>query len=179
MALSDGDWDVVYSADVLIPARGEPGGGWNNASPAPPRCLADLREVTFLTQGGTGVLDVKGKAAGEGYRTTYIIPTSPYRAHQVIGLRARLNESFPVARLIRDYDTCDDKPAIGGGLRACRYWAVVYIGQMPADLYAVDFVTDATGGTVEGYAISTTGFEFVKQRLEALQQEWERFFLFD
>jgi len=174
MRLSAMDWDAVYG----IPQRKlENAGGWVNGRKSDNRCTSGLSQLVFYAKGHAGVVTVTKKTQGFGYVTSYRVPPNLYKAHKVIGVKATLTSSLPVATLVGRYGQPDEVSKQPGTKERFRYWILTLRDHRPELLYAVDFEID--DGTCKSFAISTTGSDFVQQRLDSLLMKWERDYVLD
>lgn len=174
MRLSAMDWDAVYGIRQRKPGKTE---GWVNRGKVDERCISGLSELLFHAKGRVGVLTVTKKARGFGYITAYREPKSLYTAHKVVGLKVMLTRSLPVSTLVGRYGQPDEISKWPGARDNYRYWVVTRRDHRPESLYAVDFEID--DGTAKTYAISTSGVDFVQQRLDSLLNQWERDYVLD
>lgn len=174
MRLSAQDWEVVYGA-----APGKPEGilGWANRGKSGQSCISGLSQLQLTAKGHVGVLSVKKKPNDIGYITTYVVPKSLYKAHKVIGAKASLSKSLPASTLISRYGPPDELIKRPGSSDGYRYWILTLRENRPETLHAVDFEMD--NGASKAYAISTTGADFVQQRLDLLLRKWERDYVLD
>lgn len=174
MRLSTMDWDVVYGMHQRKPGKTE---GWVNGGKFDNRCTSELSQLRFHAKGRVGVVTVTKKAQGFGYITTYREPKNLYKAHTVISVRATMTRSLPVSTLVGRYGQPDEISKWPGARDNYRYWVVTQRDHRPESLYAVNFEID--NGTAKTYAISTSGVDFVQQRLDSLLNQWERDYVLD
>jgi hypothetical protein len=176
MKLSSMRWDLRYSRRR---ATADPAGGWVNPGSANVACLSGLTELVLQAKGDVGILSVAKRPDNKGYRTSYLVPDDVYAAHQVIGLSANLQQTIPVSSLSERYGKPDSVQGGEGGTRHHLYWVVVRQKQMPISVYEVDLEVKGGDTTVTRYGVRTTGFDYVQERLDALQREWERNYVLD
>lgn len=176
MKLSPMKWELVYSR-----RRGaaHPGNGWINPASASAACLSDLSGLALHARGDAGFLTVRKRADNQGYLTSYQVPEDLYVAHQVIGITGRWKQAMPVSRMQEQYGKPDEILDGEGGMKHYRYWVVVKQKEMPASVYAVDFEVKGTQKACTTYTVQTNGFEFVQEKLDALQRQWERDYVLD
>lgn len=174
MRLSAQDWEVIYGA---APSRPGQSWGWVNRGKPDHRCASGLSQLLLTAKGHVGVLTVKKKPNDIGYITTYVEPKNLYRSHKVIGAQASLSTGLPVSTLTRRYGQPDKVIKRPGSWESYRYWVLTLRENRPETLHAVDFEIDK--GVSKSYAISTTGVDFVQQRLEELLKTWERDYVLD
>ena len=174
MHLSAMDWDAVYG--MRQPKVGKPE-AWINVGKLDSRCINGLSQLVLKAKGNVGVLRVTKKAQGFGYDTSYWVPKNLYKAHKVLGIRATLTQSLAVATLVGRYGQPDEILKQSAPGEKFRYWVLTRRDHRPELLYAVDFEIDSGGSRT--YAISSSGVDFVQQRLEKLLQQWERDYVLD
>ena len=170
MSLSAMDWSAVYG----MPQRGA---GWVNEAKPEKRCTSGLSRMLFHTKGNVGVLSMKKKPQGIGYVTDYVVPKDQFKAHKVVALNATMASSLPVSTLVERYGKPDEVLKQPGNKDRFRYWVLVLRGQRPETLHAVDFTVE--NGMSKDFMISTSGTDFVQQRLEVMLREWERDYVLD
>jgi hypothetical protein len=171
MKLSATKWEILYSVerDVVIHEN-----GWINPSSASDACLSGLLDLVLEAKGDAGILTVKKRQDNQGYRTSYHIPENLYTAHQVVGITARKQQTIPLSKIIAMYGKPDEIQEGEGGIKNYRYWVVPKQKEMPVSMYAVTFDVKGAKKECARYTIQTNGIEFVQQKLEALQRQWER-----
>ena len=174
MRLSALDWDAVYGIGQRGP--GKPA-GWINGGKSDGRCAAGLSRLRFHAKGHVGVLSVTKKPHDFGYITTYREPKNLYTSHQVISVNATLTIGLPVSTLMSRYGKPDEVTKSRGKADNFRYWVVTLHDHRPESLYAVDFEIDNSASKT--YVISSSGVDFVQQRLDALLKQWERDYVLD
>lgn len=174
MRLSALDWDAVYGTLQPKPGKTE---GWANGGEFDSRCTSGLSQVLLHAKGHVGVLSVTKKAQGFGYITTYREPKNLYQAHKVIAVKATLTSGLPVSTLVGRYGQPDEVLKRPGSKDNFRYWVLTLRDNRPELLYAVDFEID--NGSCKTYAISSSGVDFVQQRLDVLLKQWERDYVLD
>lgn len=174
MQLSAMDWEIVYG---LEQPKQTGAAGWHNGGKSGSGCMWELSELLLHAKGHVGFVTVTKKTQGFGYITTYREPTSLFKAHKVIAVKARLGGGFPASELVRRYGQVDDVVKQSGNKVDFRYWVVSLSNNRPESLYAVDF--EVKDGTCDGYIISTRAVDFVQQRFELLLRNWERDYVQD
>jgi len=172
MSLSALDWDIAYGT-----RQRQPGKGWVNGGQLDHRCTSGLAQLLLHAKGHVGVLSVAKKAQGFGYATTYKEPKNLYQAHKVIGVTAKLTSSLSVSALVGRYGQPDEVVKQPGNRDKFRYWVLTLRDRRPESLHAVDFEID--NATTASYAISTSGMDFIQQRLDTLLRQWERDYVLD
>lgn len=176
MTLSPLEWDLIYSRQRTIAVRNS---GWINPHPAGRACLADLSQLILHTKGDVGFLSVKKRTDNKGYLTSYLVPNSLYAAHQVIGLIGSWKQGMPISRIQERYGNPDELLDREDGIQLYRYWVVAKQKEMPVSVHAVDFeVKDAEKICIK-YTVQTSGFDFVREKFEALLRQWERDYVLD
>ena len=176
MKLSPMKWEMVYSRQR---EADHPGNGWVNPDSASVTCLSDLSGLILQAKGDAGFLTVRKREDNKGYLTSYQVPEDLYVAHQVIGVTGNWKQAMPVSRMQEQYGKPDEILDGEGGVKHYRYWVVVKQKEMPIALYAVDFEVKAAQKACTQYAVHTNGFEFVQEKLDELQRQWERDFVLD
>jgi len=176
MQLSPMDWEMVYSRRRAAP---NPKGGWNNPGSGSGACLSGLSGLTLHARGQAGILSVTKRADGNGYLTSYDIPDSVYAAHLVIGITGNWKRDTPISKIEKWYGEPDEIVDGEGGIRRYRYWVVAREKEMPVSVHAVDFEITGAEEVCTRYTVRTSGFEFVQQKLDALQREWEKNYVLD
>ena len=176
MKLSSMNWDIVYSRQQKTADHGN---GWVNPGPASGTCLSNLSGLVLHSKGDAGILTVNKRADNNGYLTTYHVPDDLYAAHQVIGLTASWKQGVPISKIEERYGRPDEIQHGEDGLKLYRYWVVVKHKQMPVSLHAVDFDVRGEENFCTHYTVRTNGFEFVQEKLDALQRQWERDYVLD
>lgn len=176
MKLSSMNWDIVYSRQRKTADHGN---GWINPGPANATCLSKLSGLVLHAKGEAGVLTVEKRPDNNGYLTTYHVPDDSYAAHQVIGLTARWERGMPISKIEERYGKPDEIQDGEDGLRLYRYWVVLKHKEMPVSLHAVDFEVRRPQGICTEYAVHTNGSDFVQEKLDALQRQWERDYVLD
>lgn len=174
MRLSALDWEIVYGARQPKLGNIE---GWVNGGKFDKRCTSGLSQLLFIAKGHVGILTVTKKAQGFGYITAYSEPKNLYQAHKVVGIRATLTGSLAVPTLVGRYGQPDEVLKHPGTREKFRYWVLTRRDHRPELLYAVDFELD--NGACETYTISSSGVDFVQQRLDSLLKQWERDYVLD
>jgi len=174
MRLSALDWTVLYGESTRTSRASA---GWTNDAESSYRCAGGLSRLSFASKGHVGILSVTKKPHDFGYITTYTVPKSLFKAHKVVGVEATLVKSFPVSTLRDRYGLPDEVFKQPGGREKYRYWVHTLRDHRPELLYAVDFEIDGAG--VKTYAISTSGMDFVQQRLDSMLKQWERDYVLD
>jgi hypothetical protein len=174
MRLSAMEWDAVYGMQQRKPGNAE---GWVNEGKFDDRCISGLSQLLLHAKGHVGVLIVTKKAQGFGYITVYHEPKNHYKVHKVIGVRAAPARSLPVSTLVGRYGQPDEILKLPGARDNFRYWVVTRRDHRPESLYAIDFEVD--NGISKTYVISTSGVDFVQQRLDSLLKQWERDYVLD
>ncbi|MBI5460845.1 MAG: hypothetical protein HY941_01505 [Gammaproteobacteria bacterium] len=176
MKLSSMQWDMVYSRQREAASHGT---GWINPGLGSRACLSGLSGLVVHTKGEAGILSVKKRADNQGYVTSYLVPDNLYAAHQVIGLTGRWKQGMPASRLQEQYGKPDEILDEGDGIKNYRYWVVAKQKEMPISVHAVDFEVMQAENMCAEYTIYTSGFEFVQEKLDALQRQWERDYVLD
>ncbi|MBI5040643.1 MAG: hypothetical protein HZB57_05430, partial [Gammaproteobacteria bacterium] len=177
MELSPMQWEIVYSRQR---DTADHSNGWVNPGAGNVTCLSsDVSSLALHAKGDAGILSVKKRADNKGYLTSYQVPDSLYAAHQVIGLTGNWNQGTPVSRIQARYGNPDEILDKEDGIKLYRYWVVVKQKQMPISAQAVDFEVKGTQKICSKFTIQTKGYEFVQERLDALQRQWEKDYVLD
>lgn len=176
MKLSSMKWEVIYSRqrDIAIHEN-----GWINPGSGSVTCLSGLSGLVLHAKGDVGILSVTKRADNQGYLTSYRVPTSLYAAHQVIGLTGSWKQGMPISRIQERYGKPDEVLERAGGIKHYRYWVVAKQKQMPVSVHAVDFEVKDSEKVCTKYTVQTSGFEFVQEKFDALQRQWERDYVLD
>lgn len=170
MKLSDGHWDLLYGGGGGTETK-ELARGWNNPNPTSSDCFADGSRARLFTQGGAGILTIDRKR----HKTTYAVPENPFKAHKVIGYEMSFVAPVPFLDVVRRYGKHYDTVQTNEHSRTVRYWVTVESSQMPVAVYAIDFEISNSDDTCVAYRVATGEYEFVRRKLEALTQAWERY----
>ena len=169
-------WEMVYSIQHHATYRGS---AWINAGFVSATCLSGLSGLVIHAKGDVGILSVSKRADNKGYNTSYLVPDDLYSAHQVIGLTGSWKQGMPVSRIRERYGKPDEILDGESGIKHFRYWIVVKQKQMPTAAYSVDFEVKSTEKLCTEYTVYTNGSEFVQEKLDALQRQWERDYVLD
>lgn len=166
--LPAGDWEVVYET-----------GGESDTCLPPSTCdrpgammslqLAGVSRLVLQAKDGIGILTVRRAPA----KTTYVIPEDPLRAHKVIRVRTEFREPLSPAAVVARYGEGYEDVREEGLPGRMRYWVLVLSGEVPLNLYAVDFELDANNDAVACEA-NTTHIDFVLSKLRGYYAVWEK-----
>ena len=176
MKLSSMNWELIYSRQREV---ANPGSGWINPGFGNATCLSGLSGLVVQAKGDVGFLSVKKREDNKGYRTSYHVPDNLYAAHQVIGLSGSWIQGMPVSRILERYGKPDEILGGEGGARHYLYWVVVKQKEMPVSVHEVDFEVSGAEKICTRYSVHTSGFEYVQEKLDALQRQWERDYVLD
>lgn len=176
MKLSSMKWEIAYSRQREVANHGN---GWINPGSGNVTCLSDLSGLLLYAKGDAGFLSVKKREDGKGYLTTYHVPDNLYAAHQVIGLIGNWKQGISVSTIQEQYGKPDEILDGEDGIKHYRYWVVVKQKEMPVSVHAVDFEVKGAQKVCSRYTVHTNGFEFVQEKLDALQRQWERDYVLD
>lgn len=170
MRLSETDWEIAYGSLARDTSKNV---AWANPATARKSCLFGVAWLVFQAKGRVGVLSVMKKSDGSGYATTYHVPDNLLQAHKVVGVKAALSRRIPVAALVDRYGRPDEVLRTAGGRERHRYWVLTHNDRRPESLHAVDFYVDTTDRSSREYEITTTGADFVSEKMGSFLREWE------
>ena len=175
MKLSPMKWEITYSRQRDAVPHGK---GWINPDSGSVTCVSGLSELVLHAEGNAGFLSVKKREDNTGYLTSYHVPDNLFTAHQVIGLTGSWKQGMPVSTILEQYGKPDEILEREGG-RRYRYWVVAKQKQMPISVHAVDFEVKGVEKICTKYTVHTSGCEFVQEKFDALQRQWERDYVLD
>ena len=176
MRLPAGDWRISYGSSARD-SRWK--GGWLNAEPAHGGCLSGVAWLAFNAKGQAGALVVRQKTDGTGYVTSYSVPDNLFEAHRVVGVRVGVSRRIPIATLAGRYGPPDEVLQLPGGKERLRYWILTRHDNRPESLHAVDFEIEHRDRSCSAYEISTSGTDFVREKLDSLLRDWEKDYILD
>lgn len=177
MNLSSMDWDMTYSSRR---DEGGHGAGWVNPVAGGSRCLSGLSGLVLHAKGKVGFLSTRKRADKSGYITRYDVPGNAYTAHQVTGLAVDLKQGVPASSLLAQYGKPDEILGSKNGTQRYLYWVVARNDKaMPVSVHAVEFEVKVAEKTCTQYTVQTSGAEFVQDKFDALQRQWEKDYVLD
>lgn len=169
MEVSAGDWEVIYLPAEISSRQPEP--MWRNPHPVTSQRLDSLSRLTLKVQGKVGDMIVRRRPQ----KTTYEVSLDPLLSHKVISVRQEYKSPVPIADLITrygdKYDSIDEEQT---GKRI-RYWVLKEEGNVPVELYAVDFILDAKAESVIAAVAHNSAAAFVDSRLKIYFERWEKY----
>lgn len=174
MQLSTQAWTLHYSRAPVASTSA----AWRNTRSASVDCLTGLTQLVVMTKGEAGFLTVKKRPDNNGYITTYSVPEDLFTAHQVVGIRANWAQTRTAADIRASYGKPDEIQQTAEGSRY-RYWIVKYDNKLPLSVIAVDFDISGPKHACQGFAVYTTGTDFVQEKFDELTDEWQRVYVLD
>jgi hypothetical protein len=178
MKLSSKDWDIFYSRRQKAPSHGH---GWRNPGSGNVKCLpSDLSGLVLHAKGDAGILNVTKRADNKGYTTTYHVPDDRYAAHLVVAVTGNWKQGMPASKIVERYGEPDEIQKKKNGTSRYLYWVIARNDKaMPVSVHAVGFEVKGPKMTCTQYTVQTSGVEFVQEKFDALQRQWERDYVLD
>jgi hypothetical protein len=178
MKLSSMDWDLLYTRPQKAANHGN---GWSNPDTGSVKCLpSDLSGLVLHAKGNAGILTVTKRADNNGYITTYHVPDDGYAAHQVVGLSGNWKRRVSASRIVERYGKPDETQEGKNGTNHYLYWVIARNNKaMPVSVHAVEFEVKGVEKSCTRYTVHTVGVEFVQEKFDELQRQWEKDYVLD
>jgi hypothetical protein len=178
MKLSSMNWDLLYTRQQKASNHGN---GWINPGSGSVKCLpSDLSGLVLHAKGDAGILTVRKRADNNGYITTYHVPDDRFAAHQVVGLTGNWKQGMAASKIVERYGEPDEIQKRTNGTSRYLYWVVARNNKaMPVSVHAVEFEVKGAEKSCTRYTVHTVGVEFVQEKFDELQRQWEKDYVLD